>query len=76
MSAYESWWLQARYVCLYVCMYVCLYVCMSKYVCVYRMSFAYLENRSSNLLHTWQVYCWGPKDAMVQFGHLDKFTIN
>ena len=30
------------------------------------MSFAYLKNRSSDRLHTWRVYCWGPKEVQCQ----------
>lgn len=36
---------------------------ISVYTYVWMSSIAYLENCSSDLLHTWQVYCWGPKEV-------------
>lgn len=35
----------------------------SPYVCLF---FAFLDNRSSDLLHTWRVFCWGPEEAQFR----------
>ncbi len=37
------------------------------------LSFDYLNNCSSNRLHTWRVYCWGPKEVQCRvWSCLDK----
>ncbi len=30
------------------------------------LSFDYLDNHSSDRLHTWRVYCWGPREVQCQ----------
>lgn len=58
---------KARNICLSVCKYVC-------------MSFAYLKNCLSNLLHNRQVHCWGYKGVqcqnLVQFGQANHQSLS
>lgn len=45
---------------------VCLSACLSFFLS-FSLWFTYLENRSSDLLHTWQVCCWRPRKCDVEF---------